>query len=162
MRHILLFEQYTGSYKPPKFVFRPAADDTGYAMVAKYYGATPGPKGKKKGQKTQEVAVEEKSVEDVISSLIKSAKKAHAEKEKPSIDDILNASPQIIVQNMGNKLVYFEHIMDEERLKNDESIKKFVKNQVARAAHKAGEEITGIDIKTMDGEKVLVVNMTNS
>jgi len=60
MKHITLFEDFkveekeTGAYKAPKFAIRPAAGDTGYAMVAKEFGATPGPK-KKKGSKTQEV-----------------------------------------------------------------------------------------------------------
>jgi len=50
-----LLEKETGSYTAPKFVVRPAAGDTGYAFVAKEFGATPGPK-RKKGSKTQEVS----------------------------------------------------------------------------------------------------------
>lgn len=39
-------EVETGDYIPPKFVIRPADDDTGYDLLAKEYGADPAPKAK--------------------------------------------------------------------------------------------------------------------
>lgn len=60
MKHVKLFEEFsldegeTGSYPAPKFARKPAPGDTGYAMVAKEFGATPGPKKKKKNSKTEE------------------------------------------------------------------------------------------------------------
>lgn len=60
MKHLIVFENFsitekeTGAYKAPKFAVKPAAGDTGYAMVAKEFGATPGPKKKKKDSRTQE------------------------------------------------------------------------------------------------------------
>jgi hypothetical protein len=48
-------EQETGAYSAPKFAKRPAAGDTGYAMMSKAFGSTPGPKKKKKNSRTQEV-----------------------------------------------------------------------------------------------------------
>jgi hypothetical protein len=47
-------EKETSAYSAPKFAMRPAAGDTGYAYVAKQFGATPGPKKKKKNSRTQE------------------------------------------------------------------------------------------------------------
>lgn len=48
-------EAETGAYAAPKFARRPAAGDKGYAYVAKQFGATPGPKKKKKNSRTEEV-----------------------------------------------------------------------------------------------------------
>lgn len=58
-------EAETGGYAAPKFAIQPAAGDTGYSMVAKAYGATKGPKKKKKNQRTQEVKEDNKSFNDL-------------------------------------------------------------------------------------------------
>lgn len=50
-----IIEQETGAYASPKFATRPAAGDTGYAMMSKAFGSTPGPKKKKKKSGTEEV-----------------------------------------------------------------------------------------------------------
>ena len=50
-----LDEKETGAYAAPKFARRPAAGDKGYAYVAKQFGASPGPKKKTKGSRTEEV-----------------------------------------------------------------------------------------------------------
>jgi hypothetical protein len=47
-------EKETGAYAAPKFARKPAPGDTGYAMVAKEFGATPGPKKKNKNSRTEE------------------------------------------------------------------------------------------------------------
>ncbi len=59
MKNIKLFEEFvnekeTGEYPAPKFARKPAAGDKGYNYVAKQFGATPAPKKKKKGSRTEE------------------------------------------------------------------------------------------------------------
>jgi hypothetical protein len=46
-------EKETGSYPAPKFARKPAPDDKGYNYVAKQFGATPAPKKKNKGSRTE-------------------------------------------------------------------------------------------------------------
>lgn len=59
MKHIILFEEFneseTGKYEVPKFVIRPSAEDSGYDLIAKEFGAPLSPRKKKKNSKTQEI-----------------------------------------------------------------------------------------------------------